>query len=135
MANETKLTRHRAKQKTVGITRFSVQLDNELVSLLRNLCQKHGKTQGEFLRLAIMAADSLLAGRLQVAKASAKPAASVIIRKSQERAQALKHAAGNTDAPPSSENPPPAPQRELEQASEDVDARIREAGAAWIVEP
>ncbi len=35
MTQDTKLARHRAKQKKAGITRFSVQLDNEAVSLLR----------------------------------------------------------------------------------------------------
>ena len=80
MTQETKLTRHRAKQKKAGITRFSVQLDTEAISLLRNLCQKHGKTQGEFLGLAIMAADSLLAGRLQVGKPEVAARAIVLQR-------------------------------------------------------
>lgn len=134
MTQETKLTRHRAKQKKVGITRFSVQIDSEAVSLLRNLCQKHRKTQGEFLGLAIMAADSLLAGRLQVAKAAAKSTASVIIRRPQERSQALDQGTGNTDAPPILENTPTAPQREPEQTViDDADARIR--ACAFVVEP
>lgn len=135
MTQETKLTRHRAKQKMVGITRFSVQLDNEAVLLLRNLCQKHSKTQGEFLELAIMAADSLLAGRLQLATAAAKPTASVIIRKPQERAQALEQATGNASAPPPPKDMPTARQCEPEQEAGDVDARIRAAGRAWVVEP
>lgn len=129
MTQETKLTRHRAKQKEAGVTRFSVQLDNEAVSLLRRLCQKHGKTQGEFLGLAIMAADSLLAGRLQVAKAAAKPTTCAIIRKPQERAQAPDEA----NMPPPQENTPAAPQREPEQAEiDDADARIR--ACAFAVE-
>lgn len=122
MTQETKLARHRAKQKKAGTTRFSVQLDNEAVSLLRSLCQKHGKTQGEFLGLAIMAADSLLAGRLQVAKVVAKPIASVIIRKPQERAKAP----DETNMPQPQENTPAAPQREpVQPLPDDADARIR----------
>lgn len=135
MTQDTKLARHRAKQKKAGITRFSVQLDSDAVSLLRNLCQRHGKTQGEFLGLAIMAADSLLAGRLQVTKASAKPTASVIIRKPQERARVFDQAAGNTDMPQPSESAPTAPLHAPEQPADDIDARIRAAGAAWIMEP
>ncbi len=135
MTQETKLTRHRAKQKEAGVTRFSVQLDNEAVSLLRNLCQKHSKTQREFLGLAIMAADSLLAGRLQVAKAAVKPTTSVIIRKPQERARVFDQAAGNTDMPSPSESAPTVPLHAPEQPADDIDARIRAAGAAWIMEP
>lgn len=132
MTQETKLTRHRAKQKKSGITRFSVQLDTEAVSLLRNLCQKHGKTQGEFLALAIMAADGLLAGRLTVAKAAAKPTASVI-RKPQERALSLDHGTDNTSTPEPPENSPTAALCEPEQTVDDADARIR--AAAFVVEP
>ena len=125
MTQDTKLARHRAKQKTAGITRFSVQLDNEAVSLLRNLCQKHRKTQGEFLALAIMAADGLLAGRLQVAKAATQPPARVIFRKPQTCPLAPDLAAGNTTPAPS-ENTPAAPQCEPEQTVvDDADARIR----------
>lgn len=133
MTQETKLTRHRAKQKEAGVTRFSVQLDNEAVSLLRRLCQKHGKTQGEFLGLAIMAADSLLAGRLQVAKAAAKPTTCAIIRKPQERPQALGQVTSLTNTPPPPEKAPAAPPREPTQAIDDADARIH--AAAFVVEP
>ncbi len=131
MTQETKLTRHRAKQKKVGITRFSVQLDNQAISLLRLLCQKHGKTQGELIGMAIKAADALLAGRLQVARAAAQPAARVIIRPTpQERAQALEQAAGNTNAPPAPENKPTALQHEHEPAIDDADELIRRAAAS-----
>lgn len=134
MAQETKLARHRAKQKKAGITRFSVQLDNESLSLLRSLCQKHSKTQGEFLGLAIMAADSLLAGRLQVVKAAAKPPARVIIRPTpQERPLAPDQTAGDANTPAPTENTPTAPRREPEQAVvDDADARIR--ACAFAVE-
>lgn len=135
MTQETKLTRHRAKQKKAGVTRFSVQLDSDAVSLLRNLCRKHSKTQGEFLGLAIMAADSLLAGRLQVAQAAAKPNTSSIIRKPQERAQAPEQATGNVGAPPPPKDTPTAPQCEPGQEVDDVEARIRAAGCTWVVEP
>lgn len=134
MTQDTKLARHRAKQKKAGITRFSVQLDSDAVSLLRNLCQKHGKTQSEFLGLAIIAADSLLAGRLQVAKAATQPAARVIIRPdSQKRPLAHDWAAGNTNTPEPPEKAPVASQCEPAQASDDADARIR--AAAFVVEP
>lgn len=133
MAQETKLARHRAKLKKAGITRLSVRLDSEAVSLLRNLCQKHRKTQGEVLGLAIMTADSLLAGRLQVATAAAKSTTSAIIRKLQERAQAPDQAAGNNDATQPQEKAPVAPQCEPTQAVDDANARIR--ACAFAVEP
>jgi len=133
MTQVSKLARHRAKQKKAGVTRFSVQLDNEAVSLLRNLCQKHRKTQGDFLALAIMAADSLLAGRLQVTKTAAKSTASVIIRKPQERPQASDQAAVNTNTPAPPESTPRDPLREPEQPMvDDADARIR--ACAFAVE-
>lgn len=133
MTQETKLTRHRAKQKKAGITRFSVQLDNESVSLLRLLCQKHGKTQGELIGMAIKAADALLAGRLQVARAAAQPPARVIIRPTpQERPQPLEQVACITNTPPPPQNTPIAPQCEPAQAGDDADARIR--AAAFVVE-
>jgi len=48
--------------------RFSVQLSRTDVETLRRLCREHGKTQREMLGFGIQAADSLLAGRLQVVK-------------------------------------------------------------------
>lgn len=134
MTQETKLTRHRAKQKKVGITRFSVQLDNQAISLLRLLCKKHGKTQGELVGMAIQAADALLAGRLQVAKAVTKPPARAIIRPTpQERPQTLVQVAGNTNTPAPPKNSHVALQREPKQVEiDDADARIR--ACAFAVE-
>lgn len=134
MTQETKLTRHRAKQKKIGITRFSVQLENQAISLLRLLCQKHGKTQGELIGMAIKAVDALLAGRLQVARAAAQPPARVIIRPTpQERPQALEQVTSLTDTPPPPQNAPITPQCEPVQRIDDADARIR--AAAFVVEP
>src|SRR4051812_21393213 len=96
MAEETKLQRHRAKQKKAGITRFSVQLDAEALSLLRRLCLEHSQTQGDLLGMAIKTADALFTGRLQIANSAAQPTPRVIIRaEPQERPQAEDQAAGN----------------------------------------
>ncbi len=134
MTPNTTLARHRAKQKKAGITRFSVQIDSKAVSLLRSLCQKHSKTQGEFLALAIMAADGLLAGRLQIAKTATKPPARAIIRSGpQKRRQTPDPVSGNTDTPARPENTPTTQQCKPAQAINDADARIR--AAAFVVEP
>ncbi len=125
----TRVARHRAKKQANGVTRLTLEFDRAAVTALRRLCRAHGKTQRQLIELAIMAADSLLAGRLQVAKAVAKPIASVIIQKPQERAQAPDEA----NMPPPQENTPAAPQREPEQAEiDDADARIR--ACAFAVE-
>lgn len=129
----TRVARHRAKKRANDVTRLTLELDRTAVTTLRKLCKKHGKTQRQVLELAVHAANSLLAGRLQVAKAAAKPTASVIIRKPQEGAKALDQVAGKVDALPPPQNAPIAPQCEPAQAGDDADARIR--AAAFVVEP
>lgn len=129
----TRVARHRAKKHANGVTRLTIELDRETVGALRRLCKRHSKTQRQFIELAVQAADSLLAGRLQVARAAAQPGARVIIRSdSQKRPLAHDLTAGNTETSPHTESSPEASQQEPEQTA-DVDARIR--SAAFVVEP
>lgn len=129
----TRVARHRAKKQANGVTRLTLEFDRAAVTALRRLCRAHGKTQRQLIELAIMAADSLLAGRLQVAKAVVKPIPCVIIRKPREHAQAPDQVNGNPNATTPPESLPIAQQHEPEQSIDDADARIR--AAAFVVEP
>lgn len=124
----TRVARHRAKKRTNDVTRLTLELDRAAVTTLRRLCRVHGKTQRQFVEMAVHAADNLLAGRLQVAKAAAKPTTRVIIRADpQERPQA------HDQCPENANTPPTGPRREPELAIIDADASIR--AAAFRIEP
>lgn len=127
----TRVARHRAKKRANDVTRLTLELDRTAVTTLRRLCRVHGKTQRQFVEMAVHAADNLLAGRLQVARvarAAAKPTTRVIIRADpQERPQA------HDQCPENANTPPTDPRREPEQAIIDADAFIR--AAAFRIEP
>lgn len=126
---------YQARQVSKGKARLNCWIDTSTKQAIGELSEQHGKTAAEVIKLGITAAFSMLAGRLTVSRAAAQPPTSVIIRKPQERAQALDPAAGNTNTPAPPEDAPTAPLHEPERPADDIDARIRAAGAAWIVEP
>lgn len=124
----TRVARHRAKKRANDVTRLTLELDRATVTTLRRLCRAHGKTQRQFIEMAVQAADNLLAGRLQVTRAAAKPTTRVIIRaEPQERTPTRDQCPENTNTPLT------VPRREPEQAINDADAFIR--AAAFRIEP
>lgn len=125
----TRVARHRAKKRTSDVTRLTLEVDRAAVTTLRRLCRTHGKTQRQFIELAILTADSLLAGRLRVAKEAAQSAPRVIIQQ-RPVAPAQPKPTGNANelAAPESQATPPL--CEPEHANDDnVDARIRAAAS------
>lgn len=123
----TRVARHRAKKRAKDVTRLTLEVDRAAVTTLRLLCRAHGKTQRQFIELAIHAADSLLAGRLRVTKEAAQSTPRVII---QQRPVAPAQPTGNTNAPATPENAPTPPLCEPEQVADDnIDARIRAAAS------
>ena len=123
---------YQARQVSKGKARLNCWIDTCTKQTVGELSEQHGKTAAEVIELGIAAASSLLAGRLQIAQSAAKPTASVINRKPQERAQALDQIAGKVDLPPP-EKAPVAPPCEPVHAMDDADARI--LACAFVVEP
>lgn len=125
----TRVARHRAKQQKSGITRITLEFDVVTAKTFRRLCRQHKRTQRQMLELSVAAAASLLGGHLQVVAKTAATAPVVARQAPQERTQSANQATGNTNATPLPETTTPT-LYEPEQATDDVDDRIRRAAAS-----
>jgi hypothetical protein len=109
---------YKARQLQNGLVRLNCWFSASTKRTIRELSDRHGKTQGEVLDLGVEAAANLLAGRLTVVR---KPGR-VIAQKPQQRPVAPSQLAVDTEAPPAQETAPLPPQQ-----ADEADDIIRRA--------